>query len=182
MSGWFWGRVLQYNKNIERLNVFAFFAATVQSTRSLWRFGQAVLGIIFRHPITGTSIIPILPDGRIVLIRRRDDGCWALPGGMVDWGEDIPTTVQRELMEETGLELVKIRRLVGVYSAPNRDPRIHSICVVVEADVQGIMEIQDTLEAMEIQAFSLNSLPPGQMSHDHTQQLQDYLQGSTTLA
>lgn len=182
MSGWFWGRVLQYNKNIERLNVFAFFAATVQSTRSLWRFGQAVLGIIFRHPITGTSIIPILPDGRIVLIRRRDDGCWALPGGMVDWGEDIPTTVQRELMEETGLELVKIRRLVGVYSAPDRDPRIHSICVVVEADVQGIMEIQDTLEAMEIQAFSLNSLPPGQMSHDHTQQLQDYLQGSTTLA
>lgn len=182
MSGWFWWRVLHYNKNIERLNVFAFFAATVQSTRSLWRFGQAVLGIIFRHPITGTSIIPILPDGRIVLIRRRDDGCWALPGGMVDWGEDIPTTVQRELMEETGLELVKIRRLVGVYSAPNRDPRIHSICVVVEADVQGIMEIQDTLEAMEIQAFSLNSLPPGQMSHDHTQQLQDYLQGSTTLA
>lgn len=182
MSGCFWWRVLQYNKNIERLNVFAFFAATVQSTRSLWRFGQAVLGIIFRHPITGTSIIPILPDGRIVLIRRRDDGCWALPGGMVDWGEDIPTTVQRELMEETGLELVKIRRLVGVYSAPDRDPRIHSICVVVEADVQGIMEIQDTLEAMEIQAFSLNSLPPGQMSHDHTQQLQDYLQGSTTLA
>ncbi len=164
------------------MNVFAFFAATVQSTRGLWRFGQAVLGILFRHPITGTSIIPILPDGRIVLIRRRDNGLWALPGGMVDWGEDIPNTVQRELMEETGLDLVKIRRLVGVYSAPDRDPRIHSICIVVEAEVQGIMEIQDTLEAMEIQAFSLNSLPPGQMSHDHTRQLQDYLQGLTTLA
>ncbi len=164
------------------MNVFAFFAATIQSTRSLWRFGQAVLGILFRHPITGTSIIPILPDGRIVLIRRRDDGRWALPGGMVDWGEDIPNTVQRELMEETGLELVKIRRLVGVYSAPDRDPRIHSICIVVEAEVQGIMEIQDTLEAMEIQAFPLNSLPPGEMSHDHTRQLQDYLQGLTTLA
>jgi 8-oxo-dGTP diphosphatase len=164
------------------LNVPAFFNVAVQSTRGLWRFGQTVIGIIFRHPIPGTSIIPILPDGRIVLIRRRDDGRWALPGGMVDWGEDIPNTVRRELMEETGLDLVKIRRLVGVYSAPDRDPRIHSICVVVEAEVQGTMEVQDTLEVMEIQAFLPNSLPPGQMSHDHTRQLQDYLQGLTTLA
>lgn len=154
----------------------------VQSTRNLWRIGQTVLGIIFRHPIPGTSIIPILPDGRIVLIRRRDNGRWALPGGMVDWGEDVPSAVQRELMEETGLELVKIRRLVGVYSAPDRDPRIHSICIVVEAQVQGKMEIQDTLEVMEIQAFPLDSLPPGQMSHDHSQQLQDYIDGLTTLA
>ncbi len=153
-----------------------------QSTRNLWRIGQTVLGIIFRHPIPGTSIIPILPDGQIVLIRRRDNGRWALPGGMVDWGEDVPSAIQRELMEETGLELVKIRRLVGVYSAPDRDPRIHSICIVVEAEVQGKMQIQDTLEVMEIQAFPLNSLPPGQMSHDHSQQLQDYLNGLTTLA
>ena len=150
--------------------------------RGLWQFGQTVLGIIFRHPIPGTSIIPILPDGRIVLIRRRDNGQWALPGGIVDWGEDIPTAVQRELAEETGLNLVKIRRLVGVYSAPDRDPRIHSICVVVEAEVQGNMEIKDTLEVIEIQAFSPTSLPPGELSHDHNQQLQDYSKGLTTLA
>ena len=150
--------------------------------RRLWQFGQTVLGIIFRHPIPGTSIIPILPDGRIVLIRRRDNGQWALPGGMVDWGEDVSTAVQRELKEETGLELVKIRRLVGVYSAPDRDPRIHSICILVEAEVQGKMEIQDTLEVIEIQAFLPTSLPPDPLSHDHNQQLQDYFNGSTKLA
>ena len=159
-----------------------FFATVVQSTRNLLRVGQTVLGIIFRHPITGASIIPILPDGRIVLIKRRDDGCWSLPGGMVDWGEDIPTTVHRELIEETGLELVQITRLVGVYSAPDRDPRVHSICVVVEAKVQGTMEIRDTLEVMEIAAFATDSLPSGKMSHDHNRQLQDYLNGLTTLA
>jgi 8-oxo-dGTP diphosphatase len=80
------------------------------------------------------------------------------------------------------LELVQIRRLVGVYSAPDRDPRIHSICVVVEADVQGNMEVQDTLEVIEIQAFAPDSLPSEPMSHDHTQQLQDYLKGLTTLS
>ena len=164
------------------MKVLSNFGVAVQSTRRLWQFVQTVLGIIFRHPVPGTSIIPILPDGRIVLIRRRDNGRWALPGGMVDWGEDIPTAVRRELEEETGLDLVKIRRLVGVYSAPDRDPRIHSICILVEAEVQGTMQVQDTLEVMEIQAFTSNSLPPGQLSHDHNRQLQDYFNGLTTLA
>lgn len=147
----------------------------------LRHFVQAVLGVIFRHPITGTSIIPILPDGRIVLIRRRDNGLWGLPGGMVDWGENIPTAVRRELTEETGLEVTQIRRLVGVYSSPDRDPRIHSICVVVEADVQGTMQIRDTLEVSDVQAFNPDSIPEGELAHDHRQQLQDYFNKQTTL-
>jgi ADP-ribose pyrophosphatase YjhB (NUDIX family) len=150
--------------------------------RRTWQFIQTVLGIIFRHPVTGTSIIPILPDGRIVLVRRRDNGKWALPGGMVNWGQDIPTTVERELVEETGLELLQIRRLVGIYSAPDRDPRIHSICVLVEADVKGTMQIHDTSEISEVQAFDPSAIPKGNLSHDHDQQLQDYFDGKTTLA
>jgi ADP-ribose pyrophosphatase YjhB (NUDIX family) len=156
-------------------------AVAFQFMRRLWHFTQTVLGIIFRHPITGTSIIPILPDGRIVLIRRRDNGLWGLPGGMVDWGEDIPTAVRRELAEETGLEIAKIRRLVGVYSSPDRDPRIHSICVVVEAEVQGNFQVKDTMEVAEVQAFDPTSLPEGRLSHDHRRQLQDYFKGLTTL-
>lgn len=148
----------------------------------LWQIIQTALGIIFRHPITGTSIIPVLPDGQIVLIRRRDNGCWGLPGGIVDWGEDIPSAVQRELAEETGLELVKIRRLVGVYSAPDRDPRFHSICVVVEAEVTGSMMIKDKLEILDVRAFPPSNMPQGKLSHDHDQQLQDYFSGVTTLA
>lgn len=148
----------------------------------LWQFVQTVLGILFRHPIVGTTIVPILPDGRIVLVRRRDTGMWSLPGGIVDWGQDIPTTVARELTEETGLELVKICRLVGVYSAPDRDPRLHSIAILVEAQVQGSMQIQDTLELSEIKAFTRADLPRGQLSHDHDRQLQDYLNGATTIA
>ncbi len=140
------------------------------------------MGILFRHPVTGTSIVPLLPDGRIVLVRRRDNGRWGLPGGMVDWGQDIPTTIHRELTEETGLQVVKIRRLVGVYSSPMRDPRIHSICVVVEVDVDGEFAIQDVNEILEVQAFWPGDLPVSGLTHDHDRQLQDYLKGLTTLA
>ena len=101
---------------------------------------------------------------------------------MVNWGQDIYTTVKRELAEETGLELAKLRRLVGIYSAPDRDPRIHSICVVVEVEVQGTMDIQDTLEISEVKAFEPSAIPIGSLSHDHDRQLQDYFDGKTTLA
>ena len=148
----------------------------------LWQYVQTVLGVIFRHPVTGTVAVPILPDGRIVMIRRQDTGEWGLPGGIVNWGEDIATAIRRELKEETGLNVVKIRRLVGVYSAPDRDPRIHSICVLVEAEVEGEMNISDTLEIAEVKAFSRENLPQGKLSHDHNRQLQDYLNGDTVLA
>jgi 8-oxo-dGTP diphosphatase len=141
-----------------------------------------VIGIIFRHPVTGTTIIPIAPDGRIVLIRRRDTGQWGLPGGIIDWGEDISRSVKRELEEETGLELVKIKRLVGVYSAPDRDPRLHSICITVEAEVQGNPKVIDTLEVAEVKEFTIEQLPLGNLSHDHDRQLQDYLNGATVIA
>ena len=68
----------------------------------LWQVGKTILGLIFRHPLTGASVVPILPDGRIVLVRRRDNNRYALPGGMVEWGEEISTTVKSELYEETG--------------------------------------------------------------------------------
>ncbi|MGL5192861.1 MAG: NUDIX hydrolase [Chroococcales cyanobacterium] len=150
--------------------------------KRLWHFTQAVLGIVFRHPVLGISIIPLLDNGQIVLIRRRDNGKWGLPGGMVDWGEDIPNTLKRELTEETGLSVTQVGRLVGIYSAPDRDPRIHSICVVVVAQVQGEMKIYDPAEILEVKAFDRDSLPLGQLSHDHDRQLQDFLNGVTTVA
>ena len=73
--------------------------------RQIWRLMYSAVGTLLRHPIAGTSIVPVMPDGRIVLIRRRDTDKWALPGGVIDWGEEIRTTVQRELEEETGLDL-----------------------------------------------------------------------------
>ena len=150
--------------------------------RRTWRFLSTVIGIIFRHPIVGTTVIPLLPDGRIVLIQRSDTGQWGLPGGMVDWGEDIPHATARELKEETGLETIKVRRLVGVYSAPDRDPRLHSISVLLEVEADGVMEAKDKLEVLQVKAFKPEELPLGNLSHDHDRQLKDYFAGKTIVA
>ncbi|MGI0480586.1 NUDIX hydrolase [Geminocystis sp. CENA526] len=144
-----------------------------------WQFIYAVLKIIFRHPVLGVTLVPVLPNGDIVLVYRRDTKQWSLPGGMVDWGEDIPSTIDRELKEETGLELVKMGRLVGVYSAFDRDPRLHSISILIETQVTGEMKVEDTREILEVKAFSKESLPLGNLAHDHDRQIQDYFNKNT---
>ncbi|MEL6468131.1 MAG: NUDIX hydrolase [Cyanobacteria bacterium J06623_4] len=152
------------------------------SLRRGFRPVRTLLGLLLQRPIIGTSVIPVLPDGRIVLIRRRDNGLWSLPGGIVDWGEDLATAATRELAEETGLTLVSVGRLVGVYSSPTRDPRFHSICIALEAKAEGELQIYDPDEVLAVQAFLTSDLPQERLSHDHTQQLQDYLSGQTVLA
>jgi len=62
--------------------------------------------------------------GRLLLIRRKDNGLWALPGGFMDLGEQVLDAVRREVLEETGLE-IEIGRLVGVYSHPQDSLYIH---------------------------------------------------------
>ena len=147
----------------------------------LYRYAQTILGLIFRHPVVGVTIIPILADGRIVLVKRRDTHQWGLPGGIVEWGEKVTHTVHRELQEETGLTVVTVRRLVGVYSAPDRDPRLHSICLAIAVNVQGKVQVCDPLEIEEVKTFAMDDLPSEPLSHDHQQQLQDYQQGLTLI-
>lgn len=84
-------------------------------------------------PSPALSVDAVLFDqqGRLLLIRRKYppyQGQYALPGGFVDYGETVEAAVQRELEEETGIR-TGITRLVGVYSAPDRDPRRHNVSV-----------------------------------------------------
>jgi 8-oxo-dGTP diphosphatase len=153
--------------------------------KQLWRYAYTLAGLIFRHPLVGVAIIGITPEGSIVLVRRRDNGQWSLPVGLVDWGETIAQAASREFKEETGFTLKTITRLVGVYSHPRRDPRIHSVCVTLVAEVAEVIaegNCTDTLEISEVKAIPPHALPLGKLSHDHDRHLQDYLKGTVTIA
>ena len=65
-------------------------------------------GITQIKPDAG-CIVPILPDGSVLLIREFryaiNDWIIAFPAGLVEAGEDIATNINRELYEETGYKL-----------------------------------------------------------------------------
>ncbi len=151
-------------------------------SRQLWRYLRAAMRLLLRHPIPSVAVVPVLADGRTVLVRRVDSDRWALPGGIVDWGETVEETASRELEEEAGLEIVRIERLVGVYSSPERDPRSHSIAVTIAAEVRGDPRVGDPLEISEVHAFAAEELPFGYMSHGMEAMLRDYLEGRTVVA
>jgi 8-oxo-dGTP diphosphatase len=75
-------------------------------------------------------------NNNLVLIRRKNQPYQdqlALPGGFVEKDETTEAAVMREVREELGIR-TKIKRLLGVYSDPKRDPRQHIVSVVYELE------------------------------------------------
>ncbi len=63
----------------------------------------------------------VFRDGRVLLVRERQDGLWTLPGGWADPGETPAVSVVREVYEESGYR-TRATRLLAVY---DRDAHGH---------------------------------------------------------
>lgn len=66
-----------------------------------------------KHSVSVAGIV-VRDDGRVLVIRRDDNGHWEAPGGVLELDESFEAGVRREVLEETGLE-VTVERLTGVY-------------------------------------------------------------------
>lgn len=126
---------------------------------------------IYRNPFPTVDIIIRLEGNGIVLIERKNPPYgWALPGGFVDYGESLEDAARREAKEETGLELEDLRQF-RAYSAPDRDPRHHTVTMVFTAVGKGIPKASDDAENLKV--FSLDQLPTP-LAFDHARILNDY--------
>lgn len=68
--------------------------------------------------VVAVTVHVVDDQGRVLLIRRTDNGLWALPGGAQDFGEYIAETAVRETEEEAGIT-VEVVDVVGIYTNPN---------------------------------------------------------------
>lgn len=140
----------------------------MKNTISCPNCGTAVA--VYRNPIPTTDIIIEIGEF-IVLIRRKNPPFgWALPGGFVDYGESVESAALREAKEETSLDVTNLT-LFNVYSAPDRDPRHHTISVVFTAQAAGTPEAGD--DAAELGLFKCETLP-SPLVFDHGRIVCDY--------
>ena len=107
----------------------------------------------------------------VLLVRRGNEpykGCWALPGGFMEMDETIEHCAVRELQEETGIVVSEdMIRLIGVYSAPGRDPRGRTVTAAYRIDVADNIVATAGDDAAEVRWWPLEELPP--LAFDHNE-------------
>lgn len=72
------------------------------------------MSLVPRRPELAVGALAVR-QGSLLLVRRGHDpeaGRWSLPGGRLEWGESVARAVEREVHEETGLE-VQCQEFVG---------------------------------------------------------------------
>jgi 8-oxo-dGTP pyrophosphatase MutT (NUDIX family) len=67
-----------------------------------------------RHSVSVAGVILSDDASRVLLVKRRDNGRWEPPGGVLELDETIMQGLLREILEETGLD-VTVDTLTGVY-------------------------------------------------------------------
>ncbi|MFF7237210.1 NUDIX domain-containing protein [Streptomyces collinus] len=70
------------------------------------------------HSVSVAGVV-VREDGRLLAIRRADNGTWELPGGVLELDETPEAGVAREVLEETGIH-VEVDELTGVYKNTTR--------------------------------------------------------------
>lgn len=112
----------------------------------------------------GASVLVEDDAGRVLLERRRDNGCWCYPGGAVELYEEVEESARRELFEETGL-VARELELFGVFSGPELTYTYPNGDVVSIIDIayrcrhySGSLKMQES-EVTELAFFDIDRLP-----------------------
>ena len=112
----------------------------------------------------GASVIAADKDGRVLLQRRGDNGCWDYSGGAVEPDEDVEAAARREFFEETGLRAGKLE-LFRIFSgpdchfySPNGDEVAYGIVLYTCRDWEGEPRPQPG-EVEELRFFAPGEIP-----------------------
>src|ERR671917_2462673 len=136
-----------------------------------------------RNPVPAVDFLVSKDNNsKILLVRRKNDpfkGLLSIPGGFINEGETAEDAMTREAKEETSLVVEPIA-ILGVYSDPQRDPRMHTISVTfITRIVQGNEDARD--DAASLQWINIEDELDGlirsqQIAFDHSKILYNYKQ------
>lgn len=111
----------------------------------------------------GATVVVFDAEQRVLMLKRTDNQCWCFPGGSIELGERVEATAQREVLEEAGIRVGKLR-LLNVFSGmelyykyPHGDEVYNVDVVYYTSQYQGGVEINE--ESSEYAFFSIREIP-----------------------
>ncbi len=110
--------------------------------------------------ILGVGAVVLYRDG-ILLVKRGKDpcrGCWAVPGGRVEYGESLYDAVIRELREETGISGEPLGVVWVDELLPGRGCNEHYVLVDILVKPLST-DIRAGSDAVKARFYPLNNLP-----------------------
>ncbi len=118
---------------------------------------------------------------KVLLTRRADNEMWCLPGGMIEAGESAAEGCEREVHEETGLQ-VRVTRLTGVYSDPHHVivyPDGNQACIVALNFEVELLSGEPGLssETTGVDWFPVREAMAMDLFHGHAERVRDALAG-----
>jgi len=124
-----------------------------------------------RPSVAADAIVFAYDEGRlnVLLIQRKNHpfrGHWVFPGGFIEVYEDPIEAAQRELKEETGVEVGELLQL-GAFGRPGRDPRYHVVSVIYFGIAPpGKQTPQADDDAMDAAWYAVSKTPPLGFDHE----------------
>lgn len=118
-------------------------------------------------PAVGVDAAVFNARGEILLIQRRDNAHWAMPGGLSEIGMTYAETAVKELWEEAGMRGHAVR-LLGMFDARRWGSRVkaHLINIVFHVACDDLTP-RPGVEALDAQFFAQDALPqPLHPGHD----------------
>ena len=103
-------------------------------------------------------------EGRILLIRRRDNYQWGMPAGCMELDESLLDCLKREVKEETGLDVISATPF-AMYTEPRFDfvnaygGRHKSFVVAFRVDEWSGTLVSETDETVDARFFPLQEVP-----------------------
>jgi len=132
--------------------------------------------------VPSVNVVVANDAGDVLMIRRTDNGNWAVPGGAIDLGESVTQAAVRETQEESGIEC-RVTGLVGIYTDPrhiilytsNGEARQEFSIVLTAVPVGGQPTPSD--ESSEVRWVPRDDLAGYQVDRSMRLRLEHYLAG-----
>ncbi|RKD90498.1 NUDIX domain-containing protein [Mangrovibacterium diazotrophicum] len=120
-----------------------------------------------RPALTTDGIVLKKESKQLLLIQRGIEpykGKWALPGGFMEMDELLVDACKRELMEETGLEVLELTQFTAADKV-DRDPRGRTISILFYGYVAEDAVVKGGDDAAKAEWFPIDDLP--ELAFDH---------------